>query len=706
MVDLRIGGRDERVTDEEWEERARAGRVPEHALVRIPAVTGDRFVEVTELQSWHALRAEAARRTLAASAGPPLFVALLIGLQIRLYSWALLPPVRATLLEAMVNFSPSVFEDRELWRPLTMGLLQVDFLHAGMNLLWSFFVGWALERTLGWVQVAVVFFSAVLVGSAFSTFASPWVPSLGSSGGVFGLVAALVTFGIARSELVSSRWSAAAGLFMAPYLAMTFWSGLSSEGVDNWCHLGGMLTGLVLGLVLDPPLQQRRKYWNRAVHAVVATVVLGGWLVVGVAGPRLEPLLDEQDVRRELRRRERPDEEQPEPSTAYRALRWSVPGGWRPERDAAGRAAFGSPVGPRAFSVSADPSDRPRPAEEHLAALMGAVRRDWPAATFEAPEPTTLDGHPATRVVGRTGTVDDRVLELVVATRGVWALTATWQVDAEAASRLAPLRDRLYAAVVWGDPEELVSAREAHAARPTADTRATLAAAAAAVGDRALVEELHAELLRSPRTDTWRAVLSDLVALGVGPRELDPLVEQLLASDPDGKALAAAADAYDLTGDPALARGLLVVAWDRVPGERALRRARRARNLSTTLLPDGRPWDRALDPVTRAPRTPAREGAPLTITSARAAADAHAAERAAVVDALRAHLAAGDRAAAADLSVLAQGDDRAEGEELTLLLDEALMEPPPAWLPPDAAAEARAAAAFVRSLRPAPQPDP
>ena len=35
------------------------------------------------------------------------------------------------------------------------------------------------------------------------------------------------------------------------------------------------------------------------------------------------------------------------------------------------------------------------------------------------------------------------------------------------ADRLAPLRDRLYDAVVWGDPEELVSAREAYDKRQT-----------------------------------------------------------------------------------------------------------------------------------------------------------------------------------------------------------------------------------------------
>ncbi len=704
MVELRVGARDETVTHEEWELRVRQGRVPAEALVRIQALTGNRFVEAAELASWRALRDEAEQERRTARAVPPLVTALLVGFQIRLWTWAHVAPVRSFLLESLMNYSPSVFERGELWRLLTMGVLQIELLHAFMNLLWSFFLGWILESTLGRVQLLVVFTSSVLVGSLFSAFASPWVPSLGSSGGVFGLVGAVVTFGIVRTELVGSRLGAAAGVFMLPYLLLTFWSGLSSEGVDNWCHLGGMLTGLALGLVLDPPHGERRPRWNVGVWAVLAVVLVGVVSTLGLAGPRVLPLWDSAAAQAEVRRRK--DGTPPPPPPEWRSLAFSVPGGWLAQRDATGRQAFGSPVGEHVFGVRAEPHDRPQDAESVLEALRVQVLADWPGARFHAPVPTVLAGREGLLLLGVTGGEAPRVLEYAVAVRGVWTLTAVWEVEDPFAARLSPLRDRLLASVVWDEPEELHTARAADAARSTRDTRRTLASALAAVGEREEVERLHAELLARPDDDTWRATLSDLLVLGASAEEVRTLVARMLAADPDRKVLVAAADALDAAGDPALARGLLLVAWERTPGDRALKRARRSRGLTTALLPDGRPWDRAWD-ATGAPRPSAEQDAraawALDLPTATAAAAAWERERAAVTQRMVERLAASDPSVLRDLAVLAQGDDTATGQDLQVVVDEALSLEAPSWLPPELSAALAAHADFVRSLRP---PDP
>jgi membrane associated rhomboid family serine protease len=705
VVEIRIDAVAEALTHEEWEQRVREDRVPPDALVRIPSITGDRFVPAASLASWRALRDESARRAAREAAVPPLATALLVGVQIRLWTWARVPEARDLLTEWMVNFSPAVFEDRELWRPLTMGLLQVDLLHAFMNLLWSFFLGWILERTLGRVQLLVIFVTSVLTGSLFSTFASPWTPSLGSSGGVFGLVGAVVTFGIVRAELVGSRLGAAAGLGMLPYLLLTFWSGLSSEGVDNWCHLGGMLAGLLLGLLLDPPHAERRPGWNRRVWAALGVALALVWGTIGVAGPSIQPLWEAEAADAAVRRRRsdapRPAAPEAEPA---RSLRFQVPGGWRRGRDLAGRVAYRSPVDARAFGVRAEPGGRPVAPDDVLAELAEAIRRDWPSARFAPAEDVSLAGHAARRARGTTGGDPDQVVEIAVAARGVWTLVATWEVPAVDEARLRPLRDRLLATVRWDDPEELVRARADHAARPTRATRIALAAAEAAVGNREAVDQLHGELLAAPDPQVWQAVLSDQLVLGDGPDAIAGTVARLLASDPAGKAIVAAADALETAGAAPLARGLLIVAWERAPGDRALQRARRARRLSTLLTPDGQPWDRVHDLSTRRPRAPAasaaRAASALDLGAAEAAVRAHDAEREGAASALRAALAAGEPDAAGWLSVLARGDDAAEREEIALLVDEALQETPPEWLPPTAAEAVRARAAAVRAWRP------
>src|SRR5439155_754374 len=123
---------------------------------------------------------------------PPLSL-LLIAANVALFGWELAAGALASR-ESIVE-AGALVRDRvlagEWWR-----LESATFLHAGWdhligNCLVLYVVGMACEHAFGFARTAVVYFTSGLTGSLLSTTLSPG-PSVGASGAIFGLVAAVI----------------------------------------------------------------------------------------------------------------------------------------------------------------------------------------------------------------------------------------------------------------------------------------------------------------------------------------------------------------------------------------------------------------------------------------------------------------------------------------------------------------------------------
>ncbi len=657
MVQVRIGAELWELSWDEWEHRVRGGLVPPDALVCFAPVTGTAWRPASELELFTSLRNEGAlafRAGFRASA-PPLATALLVGVQLRIWWAAQVPAVAAWLATHTTRWTAPTLEDAEVWRPLTMGLVHIGFVHLSMNLLFLAYTAYNLERSLGWRNLLWIYGTAVTVGSLLGMWASPQARSLGASGGVFGLIAASVVFGFQRPDLLPSWGRRYFGFALVPYLLVMGLSGAFSDNTDNWSHLGGAIAGALLGLVADPPTLQRRPGWSRAWH--LTTLGVGGALLAALAvvGPRVSPLRDADVLRATLARRELPPVAVRDP-----AVLWSAPGGWSPGRLLDAHEGWLSPLSPRGWSVRAWDHGAP--------ASLQDLARDWGdrlalragegwQIEVSAPEPTTLAGAPGLRVAATASRHDQTVLlEHRVTTRGVHALSATWQVEADRAERLASLHTRLLASVRWREPRDLDQARARHEARGGAPAPARdLALALLRAG-----EPEEAWALRRAAVDD-RPDPADLVlllqALTWYPSALEPDPDLLeLAASLDAPAVTVAlAEALDALGRAEEARGLRAWAWARAPGERSLRRDRAARALDTGITSEGLPTQFAwgAPPLGRRDAPPPWRDLPAGLESARAAAAWLAARDTALADAAAKAHDDGDRGVLALTVVLA-----------------------------------------------------
>lgn len=143
----------------------------------------------------------------------------------------------------------SLIRAGEVWRFFTSMFIHIGSLHLIFNLyaLWS--LGSFTERLFGHWRYLVIYLLSGLGGSIASFFFTTGL-SAGASGAIFGLLGALLYYSLKRPWL----WKSGLGMNLVLVLVINFGFGLTQPGIDNFAHLGGLLTGLVASILLTHSL--------------------------------------------------------------------------------------------------------------------------------------------------------------------------------------------------------------------------------------------------------------------------------------------------------------------------------------------------------------------------------------------------------------------------------------------------------------------
>jgi len=142
----------------------------------------------------------------------------------------------------------------EIWQLLTYGFLHGSLTHLMFNMLALYMFGGEIERLLGRAHY-LQYYLACVIGAAVAQLVvmgslnQPPLPTVGASGGVFGL---LLAFGMAYPQrkimLLFPPIPMPAWLFVTLYGALELYLGVtgSGAGVAHFAHLGGMAAGYAL----------------------------------------------------------------------------------------------------------------------------------------------------------------------------------------------------------------------------------------------------------------------------------------------------------------------------------------------------------------------------------------------------------------------------------------------------------------------------
>ena len=137
------------------------------------------------------------------------------------------------------------------WQVVTYSFLHGNTLHLAVNMLGLWMFGSEVERVLGSRRYVVYYFVSVLAAAAAQLAMSvlspgPPYPTVGASGGVFGLLLAYGMFFPRRIVmLIFPPIPMQARYFVFVYAAIELYLGVTGTqaGVAHFAHLGGMAGG-------------------------------------------------------------------------------------------------------------------------------------------------------------------------------------------------------------------------------------------------------------------------------------------------------------------------------------------------------------------------------------------------------------------------------------------------------------------------------
>lgn len=139
----------------------------------------------------------------------------------------------------------------QYWRFITPIFLHANLLHVALNMLNLAVLGVFVERLVGHLRFLLIYFVTGLVSIIASFYFMPQEISVGASGAIFGLVGAYTIF-VLMHRRAFPRHGIPALSWLIFVIGINLAIGLFVPNVDNYAHIGGLLSGCLLGWEFTP----------------------------------------------------------------------------------------------------------------------------------------------------------------------------------------------------------------------------------------------------------------------------------------------------------------------------------------------------------------------------------------------------------------------------------------------------------------------
>jgi len=154
-------------------------------------------------------------------------------------------PIATSGMNVGASFAP--------WQLVTYAFLHGGLLHLAFNMFALYMFGSAIEQVFGTRRYLIYYFVSVVAVSftkhVVAMLAGAIYPTIGASGGVFGLLLAYgMYFPRNRVMLLFPPIPMPARMFVVVYAVLELFLGVTGtqQGVAHFAHLGGMIGGYLL----------------------------------------------------------------------------------------------------------------------------------------------------------------------------------------------------------------------------------------------------------------------------------------------------------------------------------------------------------------------------------------------------------------------------------------------------------------------------
>lgn len=133
------------------------------------------------------------------------------------------------------------------WRLVSSMFLHGGIMHLFLNIFGLVIAAIFVEPVYSRVKYLIIYLASGICGSLASIYWYENAVSVGASGAIFGLYGAIL--GLTLTNAFPKNDKKDILMFIGPYVGISLLFGLT-EGIDNAAHIGGLLSGVVLGIAL------------------------------------------------------------------------------------------------------------------------------------------------------------------------------------------------------------------------------------------------------------------------------------------------------------------------------------------------------------------------------------------------------------------------------------------------------------------------
>ncbi|XP_047339302.1 RHOMBOID-like protein 2 [Impatiens glandulifera] len=140
-----------------------------------------------------------------------------------------------------------IVNEHQWWRLISCIWLHAGLIHLFANMLSLVFIGIRLEQQFGFVRIGGIYLLSGFGGSILSSLFIQKNISVGASGALFGLLGAMLSELFTNWTIYTNKACALFSLLLIIVINLAL--GILPH-VDNYAHIGGFLTGFLLGFIL------------------------------------------------------------------------------------------------------------------------------------------------------------------------------------------------------------------------------------------------------------------------------------------------------------------------------------------------------------------------------------------------------------------------------------------------------------------------
>jgi membrane associated rhomboid family serine protease/Tfp pilus assembly protein PilF len=157
--------------------------------------------------------------------------------------------------EVLLDFggaSRPYFHQGQWWRLVMPIFLHIGWMHILFNMYAFYILGPLLERVYGYGRFAFIYIISG-IGSSYLSMKMSTGISAGASGAIAGVAGAMLATGFLHREVIPKRWRMIFGKLLVVIIVLEVLLDRTIPNIDNWGHLGGLVTGLILAGLIPPP---------------------------------------------------------------------------------------------------------------------------------------------------------------------------------------------------------------------------------------------------------------------------------------------------------------------------------------------------------------------------------------------------------------------------------------------------------------------